>query len=210
MQMGNLGQTTHLPNVLHSNNYPNPQSGQHCLRYHQEVNPDIFFPSDPPVGGGNVYSVVNLAPYIDIYHQYKNLMPDLNWKYYGAGSPDGALRGARGVCEKIRESNVGWHLKPSGGVGHVTKNWFIVGRPLVTNMSPHRRAGGDALALFEPGVTCIDIESGTVAENAKKIRRLLEPEENVKWCKRVNRRFNDIVNYDRIAEQVRLFLERLI
>jgi len=209
MQMGNINQQTHLPNVLHSNEYANPKPGQHCLRYHQEVDPDIFHYTPPSVDTRNIYSVVNCAPYLQIYNQYKSIITDANWKYYGASSPDGAVEAGKGVSEKMKEANVAWHLKPSGGVGHSAKGWFSIGRPIVTNMSEHRKAGGDALSLFEPGTTCIDLDSGTVHANSKMIQRLLEPEENLQWSKRVNRRFRDIVNYDRDEERIRKFLENL-
>jgi hypothetical protein len=208
MQMGNAGQKTHLPNVLHSNAYDS-KPGQHCRRYHQEINPDLFHYVEPPANERNIYSVVNCAPYIGIYKEYKQQVTDANWKYYGASSPDGALSGAKGVSKKMKEANIAWHLKPQGGVGHSTKGWFAIGRPLVTNMSQHKKAGGDTLALFEPGVTCIDLDSGTVQENIKKIRKLLDPEINLHWSKRVNKRFKDIIDYDRDEQRIRKFLENL-
>lgn len=210
MQMGNIGQRTHLPNVLHSCAYTRPLSHQHCLRYHQEINPDLFEYTDPPIGTKNIYSVVNLSPYLKIYNTYKKLISDANWKYYGSGSPDGPLSGARGVSEKMKEANIAWHLKPGGGVGHSTKGWMSIGRPMVTNMSQHRKAGGDSLALFEPGITCIDLDSGTTHENERLIRNLLDPEENLKWCNRVSRRFKDIVNYDVQEQEIRRFMEELV
>jgi hypothetical protein len=208
-QMGNAGQRTSLPNVLHSSPFPNPRADQHCLRYHQEINPDLFSYSDPNPDTRNVYSVVNCAPYLGKYNQYKALIGDANWKYYGASSPDGALSGGHGVAGKMHEANVAWHLKPKGGVGHSTKGWFAVGRPLVTNMSEHRKAGGDTLLLFRPGVTCIDLDSGTVHENERQIRNVLEPEENLKWSRRVRKIFDEVVNFDRQEGQVKEFLENL-
>lgn len=209
MQMGNYGQTTHLPNVLHSNTYTTPQPGQHCLFYHQEISPDYFQFTLPPEEGANIYSVVNTAPYLHLFNAYKQRISEANWKYYGYGSPDGVLSGSPGVSEKMKEAHVAWHLKPKGGVGHSTKGWFSIGRPLVTNMSQHRLAGGAALELFEPGTTCIDIEAGTVVENERQIRNLLRPDINRVWCKRVRRRFDDIINYDRDEMRVRKFLQNL-
>jgi len=208
-QMGNAGQKTNLPNVLHSSPFPNCKNTQHCLRYHQEINPDLFYYSEPPNETRNIYSVVNCAPYLARFNQMKNLIRDANWRYYGSRSPDGALSGGKGVANKMHEANIAWHLKPKGGVGHSTKGWFAVGRPLVTNMSEHKKAGGDTLLLFRPGVTCIDLDSGTIHENEKKIRKLLDPEENLKWSKRVRKIFDEVINYDKQEEQVRKFLENL-
>lgn len=208
MQMGNAGQFTHLPNVLHSSAYPNPRPGQNCLFYHQEINPNFFSYTPLNVTTKNIYSVVNLAPDLQIYNNYKSLIKEASWKYYGAGCPQGPLSGSRKVSDKMKEANIAWHLKQ--GVGHSTRGWFSIGRPLVTKMSLHSNAGGDTLSLFEPGVTCVNLEANSVNENCRIIRRLLEPEVGLRWSKRVNRRFRDIVDYDRDEVRIRKFLERLI
>jgi len=205
MQMGNFRQRTHLPNVLHSNHYPDPLHDQHCLYYHQEIDGDLFSPEPPNAETKNVYGIIPLAPYISLYEEYRAYVTSANWKYYGhGGSPDGPLSGSRGVAEKMKEANVAWHTKQ--GAGHTTCGWFAVGRPLLTLMSLHRRAGGDALKLFDPGVTCIDLESGTAHENSKRIRELLQPNTNREWCERVWKRFESVVNYERDAERVERFL----
>lgn len=209
MQMGNIKQRTHITNVLHSCAYDRPQAHQHCLRYHQEIDPNHFYYIKPNEKTRNIYSVVNCAPYLQEYNKFKSHITDANWKYYGAGSPDGALAGAKKVGEKMREANVAWHLKPHGGVGHSTKGWFATGRPIVTNMSQHRKAGGDAMKLFVPGVTCVDLDSGSVHENEQKIKTLLEPDINQEWSERVYDRFKQVINYDADEERVKKFLENL-
>ena len=128
-------------------------------------------------------------------------------KYFGGGCPDGILNGSHEVSIKMREANIGWHLKPQGGLGHSSLGWLASGRPVITNMSQMRTWGGDAPALFEPGVTCMDIESFNVTDGVRYIRNMLEPENNLAWCQRAYTRFNDIVNYEREAQQLIRFVQ---
>lgn len=207
--LGNTGQRTHLPNVIHSVPY-RPAPGQNTVLVHQELDPNIYKYVKPSSETKNIFSVVNCFPYPHVFNQYKAAMPDVDMRAYGAGSPDGSLFGCRGVAEKMREANIAWHLKPQGGLGHSAMGWMMSGRPLITNMSQNRSWGGNAVALFEPGVTCFDIERGTIEENVAAIRTMLEPEENVKWSERVKQRFHDVINYDAEEEKTRRFIERLI
>ena len=77
-------------------------------------------------------------------------------------------------------------------------------------MSQHTIYGGNALDYFEPNVTCIDIESGTINENCKKIKKWLEPENNIKYCENAKRRFHDIINYDVEEENFKTFLSNIL
>jgi hypothetical protein len=134
-------------------------------------------------------------------------LPDVEMKAYGAGSPDGPVSGSVGVAAKMREANVGWHCKPFDGFGHTAMGWFAIGRPVVTTMKDVVMSGGDALSCFEPGVTCLDVGSGDITSNCAVIRRMLQPDENLRWSERVRRRFHDVINYDREAEQIRALVE---
>lgn len=205
-QMGNWGQKSSLPSVIYSAPY-NPKPGQRAVYYHQEIDPALFSYSAPNPATRNIYSFVNCLPYAEIYRAYKGALPDVRMMAYGAGSPDGPVSGAAGVAEKMREANIGWHLKPFDGFGHTAMGWFSIGRPVVLAMKDVIQSGGDALALFEPGVTCLDIGSGDMASHCASIRRMLHPEENLLWSQRVCGRFRDVVNYDREAEQIRALLE---
>lgn len=208
-QMGNVGQTTHLKNVFHSVTYK-PESYQNSILIHQEIDKNLykFAPIDPNTK--NVYSVVNLSQYIEIYNLYKNSLVDCNFKYYGINSPDGHLNGAAGVSEKIVEANMGWCLKSLGGLGHSNMGWCYSGRPVVTNMSQHRFFGGIALQLFEPNVTCIDVESDNLESNVKKIREWLVPENCTMYGEKLRNRFLELVNYDDVEIKFRKFLENVI
>jgi hypothetical protein len=208
-QMGNTGQKSVLPNVIHSVPYT-PPAGQRAFYYHQEIDPEIYSCTPPNPGSRKIFSFVNLYPYADIYNTFNSLLHDVQMKYYGSGCPDGALNGAMTVSKKMQEANIGWHLKPQDGFGHTAMGWFASGRPVITNMSQVVGWGGDAPILFEPGVTCLNIEAYTVHDACREIRKMLEPEANAAWGDRAYKRFKDIFNYDREAEQLKVFLEGII
>jgi len=87
--------------------------------------------------------------------------------------------------------------------------WFATGRPLITNMSQHRSFGGDALRLFVPGETCIDIEAQSFGETCRLIRAWIEPEESQRRSEIVRKKFDEVINYDQEEQQIRRFLEQL-
>jgi len=207
-QVGNWNQRSSLPAVIHSAPYA-PRAGQRTVYYHQEIDPALFAHTPPNPATRNIYSFVNCLPHPDLYNLYKGALPDVTMRAYGAGSPEGPVSGSAGVAEKMREANIGWHCKPFDGFGHTAMGWFAIGRPVVTTMRDVVMSGGDALSCFEPGVTCLDVGSGDLASNCAAIRRMLEPEENRLWSERVVRRFRDVVNYDREAEQVKALVEGL-
>lgn len=207
-QLGNNFQRSNLPNVLHSVPFTS-HSKQNTLYYHQEIDPRYYKYEKPNPKTKNIYSMVNCLPFANIYLQYKNLLTDVNMKAYGASCPDGVLDSARGVGPMMTEANVGWHLKVDGGLGHTAMGWFACGRPVIASLSNNKSWGKDAQHLFEPGVTCLDIEANSVKENCKLIRRMLEPEENLQWAERTQKRFNEVINYNEEEQQIRNFLGRL-
>lgn len=207
-QLGNVNQTTCIPNVIHSVPYKGKQPN--VVFAHQEIDLNHYKYIKPNNSTKKIYSVVNCAPYLDTFHIYKVALPEIEMKYYGASCPDGSLEGSKAVGQKMQEANIGWHLKPLGGIGHSTMGWFASGRPVITNMSQHRLYGGDALQLFEPGVTCYDIETHTQEQNISNIRKLIQPEINNILAQNAYKRFHEVINYNHEEKLVRKFLERLI
>lgn len=208
-QLGNVGQKTEVKNVFHSVTYK-PYPYQNAVLIHQEIDTNLYKFTPINSSTKNIYSVVNLAPDIEIYNLYKNQMTDCNFKYYGINSPDGILDGTFGVSSKMIESNIGWSLKPLGGLGHSNMGWCYSGRPIITNMSQHRFFGGVALQLFEPNVTCIDIESNDLELNINRIRDWLLPENTIKYGEKLRNRFLELVNYDVEEQRFRQFLSKLL
>ena len=208
-QMGNVNQRTVLNNVLHSVPYT-PRPGQNAVYYHQEIDHNLYKYQAPDANTKNMYSMVNCLPYAGIYNQYKEALTEVDMKAFGGGCPDGSLFGSKGVAEKMTEANIGWHLKPGDGFGHTAMGWFYSGRPVITKMSDVIGFGADAPKLFEPGVTCHDLEAHTFEENCRMIRAMFEPEANQAWCERSKQRFNEIINYDAEEIKIRDFLGRLL
>lgn len=208
-QMGNVRQTTRARNVMYTVPYA-PTRDQNTCFYHQEIDPNLYKYVPIPTAK-RIYSVVNLLPYAHLFNEYKNALPEVEFKAYGASCPDGSLPGAKGVSAKMQEANIGWHCKPLGGLGHSAMGWMASGRPIITRMSDHRGYGGsDCLRLFEPGVTCIDADHGGVTNNIGMIRRLLDPEVNARFAENAYKRFHEVINYDAEEQELRKFLERLV
>lgn len=206
---GNVNQKTDYLNVMHSVAYT-PKKNQNTVLCHQELDKNLYQNTLPDLDSKNIYSVVHFLPYSDTYFKYKKALVGVNMRAYGGHCPDGGLFGARGVSSKMREANIGWHLKPDGGLGHSAMGWFASGRPIITNMSQHRNYGDEALRMFEPGVTCLDIEPLSVEDGVKAIMEMLEPENQIRYSENAYRRFNLIINYDEEEFAVRKFMENLL
>jgi len=208
-QMGNTGQLTDLPNVLHTVPYI-PKPGQNAIYYHQEIDPDHYKYVPPNPSTKNIFSMVNCLPYEEIFYAYKDALPEVDMRAYGADCPDGALFGSAGVSAMMRKANIGWHLKPQDGFGHTAMGWFASGRPVVTYMSDVVGFGGEAPDLFESGVTCLDLQAHSFGENCHLIREMLYPPNNLEWSERVLKRFREIINYDEEADNIKQFLEEIL
>jgi len=100
-----------------------------------------------------------------------------------------------------------WHVKGEG-FGHVIHNAFAAGRPVVTRVRDY--AGKPAGDILADGETCVDIGTGSVAENVAKLRRYAEPAELARLCANVRRRFYEVVDFDREEQDIRAFLGRLV
>jgi len=207
--VGNIGQESVLPNVMHSVRFQ-ASKDQNSIYINQELNPKAYGYLLPDLGTRNIYNVTNGNPSSNIYNQFRSAMAGTRFKSYGINCPDGLLNGAPAVGRKMIEANLGWTLKKMGSLGHSNMGWLYSGRATVTNMNQHREYGCKAtLQLFEPDVTCIDLDSGTASENIRKICRWLTPGENQKRSEIVRKRFEEVINYDQQEEDFRTFLGNL-
>lgn len=158
----------------------------------------------------NITSITSGGFFKDLYYKYSQLLPEYNFKYYGVDSPDGPCNGLQDISKKMQEANLGWTTKPWGSLGHTNMGWLYSGRPVITNMSEHRRTGELALELFEPGVTCIDLDSGTEKENCDIIKKWIDPDVSTRYGIKAMRRFHEVVNYEIEANNVKSFLSDII
>ncbi|MFA5937109.1 MAG: hypothetical protein WC822_04500 [Candidatus Paceibacterota bacterium] len=207
-QMGNIYQTTHVPNVMCSTMPYLVEPGKNVVFYHQEFSLDTF-KYVPPVCHHAITGFVNLFPVQELYLEYKYSMPEYIFKHYGIGGPDGVVTGYDRISSLMAGSGFGWHIKPGGdGFGHVIHNWYACGRPVITRYSEY--VGKLASQLMTDNVTAIFIDNGTVQENCTRIRRLSEPENHLRMCEAAHRRFTELVSFDNEAGRISEFLGRLI
>ena len=205
-QMGNVFQKTHCKHVIHSAPYV-PEPWQHALYYHQEIDRALFYPTAPDPTTRKITSCVNLLPHREIFDAYKAALPDVEFRAYGASCPDGFLLGAKSVAEKMREANLGWHIKPHDGFGHTAMGWMASGRAVVTRMDEIREYGHDAPRLFVPGETCIPVD-GVRAALGRSVRRGLGS--SMALGENAARRFDEVCNYAAEEVEIRQFLEGVI
>lgn len=180
----------------------------HRVFYHQEIDQDVFRLSSI-YRPKKVTSFVNLLPRSDVFYSYKEAMPQYEYRSYGSGCPDGAIHNIRDIAEIMRNSGWGFHVKPRGdGFGHIWFDWAFMGRPIITNFSDYRdKLGGE---VFEHKVTGIDLERGTVKENVDLIKEFSEPAKHYGLCKAINKRVNEVINYDKEEKEIRSFIDNLI
>ena len=223
-QMGNWQQQSHVGHVLHSAPWTAPGAGaptnQQRLHYHQEIDLALYRHEPPPVVESlgvdpfprQIKSMVNLLPAPQIYAAFKAALPEATFRAHGVGDncTDGILKGAVEVSAAMRQSHLGWHIKPFDGFGHTAMGWMATGRGVITRMDEIQEYGHDAPRLFVPGETCIAIQGWDVEAGATKIRRALEPDECVRYGAAARARFDEICNYDAEEIEIRRFLEGLM
>jgi hypothetical protein len=178
---------------------------------HQEFPDHLFYYQDPPAVKRirNYLNCFNETPFYQIWHTYKKLMPDFEWKMHGLNGDDGFITPVSALAQSMRETSFLWHIKSHGeGYGHIVHNAFAVGRPVITVSSYYK--GKMIYPFLEDGVTCIDLGQNTLEENVKKIRFYSEPTELKKMSLACYKRFHDNVDFAADAEKVKDFLAKLI
>lgn len=128
-------------------------------------------------------------------------------KLYGKYARDGYLSNVLEIANMMGKSKFGLHLKSVGdGYGHVIHNWFAVGRPVIFRGSQYKnRLAGE---LLEDLVTGIDIQETGVDECIAIVKEMPDKEYS-KMCDNVERRFKKNVDFDKDAERVKAFLEKI-
>lgn len=206
--VGNVSTMLETDHIIRSVPFPGKCLNQ--VLVHQELNQNIYKHTPPPTDAKKIHSVTNGYHFANLYQTYKEALPECEFRYFGgAGCPDGVLD-LHGVAGKMQEARLGWSTKAMGGLGHSNMGWMLSGRPIITNMTEHRAYGECALKLFEPGVTCIDLDSGSVASNTDLIRKWLEPEMIAKHGEMCVKRFHEVINYEEEANNVKQFLAKIL
>ncbi len=214
VQMGNMfheimNNLHEIPNLM-SSSIELPVPGNcNAVFYHQEFDTEIFKP-DNSTPENKVTSFLHLLPRTNHGHYYYELreaMPTWDFKSYGSGCEDGAIREREGIADEIRRSAWGWHCKWGGdGYGHALYNWYACGRPIITVIDDYKdKLGGELLTDEE---TCIDMGKHSVAEVADKIMHCPEEKYNY-YCQQAYNRFKSCVDFDEEFKKLQTFIERL-
>mgnify|MGYP001570958142 FL=1 len=180
--------------------------GIHNVFYHQE---QPVIPYEPIKKTGNISSYTHLLPLPGLYEEYSRVLPQYNWRAYGAGCPNGLIHKLEDIYQNMKDSDMVYNVKPRGdGFGWIWHSAFMVGRPVITNFSDYvDKLGGE---LFEDGVTGINLEAKTVQENADMIRKFFDENYVEKMGENARKRWEQVVNYDEEFGVLQKFLERLI
>ena len=200
-QVGNTGQRIDwglYPTCLVSSEMPIEGKG---LRYHQEM--DRSFHWREPDGRPVISSFINFATHNDCWPlaiQLWALLPGFEWQLHGGGMPDGVVKPASAIAEKMALSSWAYHDKPTGdGFGHVLWGWAAIGRPLIGHASHY--AGKLGEVLWIDGVTCIDLDKHDVDEAADLIREV-DADRHLEMCHAIRRAFDQHYDPERDARAI--------
>lgn len=227
---------TPVKNIMASARLPFKPEGFNIVEYHQEFDTKIFRPEnyvmqfgviengvdkkigdEIPIGpANNIYSFVNcfnvdglFALDWQLFEKVEGLMPDWKFRAYGGQCRDGAAHGSQELADRMRESRFIWHTKCGGdGYGHVLHNSAAVGRPLIARRQYYTdKMGGD---LMIDGVTAILIDGLNPEEIIQKIVYYNDPVRYYDMCQAVYKNFCKNVMFEKEAEDIKLFLSKLL
>ena len=211
-QMGNVFPEVNLneiPNLMANTLPDNIPPTCNYIKYHQEIDLDIFKPSDlPPTK--LITNFINILGRNNGYTDYLSLkaeMPDWDFKSYGAQNDDGVMNTTQEIATQMQRSAWGFHSKAMGdGFGHILYDWFACGRPIITRSSDYKGKLGEELLVDME--TCLDLDKHSYNE-IYSIIGSLSPTKYDWMCQQVHNRFLDKVNYDSEAIKIKEFLSKL-
>lgn len=187
------------------------------ISYHQEFDLATFHPADfdqmPEKKISTFVNCFGTVPHLEqdfrLFADIEFRMPEWDFKSYGGQCRDGAAHGSAEVAQKMRDSMFIWHTKQGGdGYGHVVFNTGAVGRPTIVKKQYY--LGKLAEKLFIDGETCIEIDSLSPEEIVNKINYYSDPYLYKKMCENTLLNFQNTVDFDKEAENIRVFLQNLI
>lgn len=183
------------------------------VRMHQPFDHETVFRfRDPAKERPTTYiaSFVNLLPRIeDVWptaqELFRHLEPEFAPFICGIDGPDGNIHPVDAIAEYMASSAFGLHLKPTGdGFGHVIHGWAAVGRPLIGRGRYYR--GQLAERFWQDGVTCVDLDNRSMAENAALIREIWADRDRYsEMCHAIRAEF-DRIDWDAEAAEIAALL----
>lgn len=210
--IGNIGWHEHVPfdkakNIMASVKRFKVPDSNNVVFYRQEFDLNVFKPSQLTTQW--VTSFVNCLPNPDLWNRLKELMtPDYEFKAFGIDCPDGIWGKIQEIASYMATSKYGYHFKPGGdGFGHTVYNWLAVGRPILINLKDYRDKLAGEFLIEEK--TCIDISDLGAAEIAYRISNISDLQYQDMRNNMIEKS-KEILNFNREAEDVKAFIERLL
>ncbi len=208
MQVGNTNQFVDWslnPLALVSSEVPIIK--ERAVRYHQEIDRDVFAYREP-TGAPVIRSFVNCFASTPCERQWREaaaLLPEVEFGSHGIDGPDGDITAVTDIADLMAGSSFGWHDKVQGdGFGHIIHDWAAIGRPLIGHASHYR--GLMAEGFWQDGITCIDLDKHSIEVVAEMVRLILaDPPTHRMMCEAIRAEF-DKIDWDGEAEAIRALL----
>lgn len=177
--------------------------------YYQEMPIPEIEPRLTTTDKPKISSYAHVLPKPELFQQYKEALPDYEWRAYGATCPDGWMQSITDLYKNMQESSFVYHVKPGGdGFGWNFFSAFMNGRPILTTYSDYKNKLGGL--LFEDGKTGIDLELRSFDDNVKLIKDIIGSNRLVEMQSECKKRFDQLVNYDNEQKKIEGFLANLI
>lgn len=195
-----------VKNILSSSKLTHPRPDQHNIYYHQEFDLHRF----NRVPCSNPQSVLNMMHFMQgdcliQFNQGKMLMPGWKWSAHGGGNADGPIA-TENIPQTFKDHGFVWHYKREGdGFGYNAMNALACGRPVITRKSFFRGMTLDPLLI--DGLSCIDLDRHNLLDAVNILNQASADHET--WSNNTYNHFKSIVDYDREAEDIKVFLQNL-
>lgn len=199
-----------VPNVLASTMPRDVPDWMRVCFYHQPFDRELF---RAPVLTGDepkrVTSFVNVLRDEPLRHFLKleKALPEFEFLAYGGQCRDGCVTGSENISQAFASTQFVYHNKPGGdGYGHVLHNAFASGRPVLSFCSQYRGQLGSLLL----NKSSVNLDCITVDQQAGLIRYWAEPQRMADLSRRSVAAFDEFVDFDAEADQVRVWFGNLV
>jgi len=202
-QVGNMLDTVDIqkyPHTLYSDKQSFEENQGHKILYHQEFRMDLFT-YQLSVNKNRIYTFQN------DYHQYKpaevfsnqlkQKFPDYILKEYGRNTTGGFIFPKRDYIRAIREASFIWQVKHWEGYSHNIHSSFALGRPMILRREDIKGK------IFEP----LCDETTTIFTDQLERIRTIDLQDMSANCRI---RFENTVNFDKEAEELKKFFELVL
>lgn len=184
--------------------------GVNWLTYHAEHR-NVYTYTKPVIN----YKIKSFFNYMNSFpvekenwHTYKKMLPQYTFLMHGGESDDGSIPQSE-LYKVMADSMFIWHPKPHGGCGYTARQSLASGRPLIVNKAYCNQYNTLAKNYLVDGVNCIDMSVRSKQDVVKMIVQWSQPDFYEKKCLQVRSFFEEKINFEREAEAIRQWLEKL-